>query len=155
APVIDRLRGDAERDVSARRALLLCLGEFPPETIPETDRKALASRFLSWYRADPDPGVHGGLDWLLRRWGQARELDRITKDLAGQAPPTGRGWYVNGQGQTYTIVPGPVEFRMGSTKQSDPERRPNEIQHLRRIDRSFAIAAREVTVAEYGRFLDA
>jgi formylglycine-generating enzyme required for sulfatase activity len=155
APVIDRLKGDAERDVSARRALILCLGDFPSETLPEADRKALAARFLAWYRADPDPGVHGGLDRLLRRWGRADELARIDKELAGQAPPTGRGWYVNGQGQTYTIIRDPAPFRMGSTKASDPDRDPLEVQHLRRIGRSFAIAAREVTVAEYARFLDA
>jgi serine/threonine protein kinase/formylglycine-generating enzyme required for sulfatase activity len=155
APVVDRLKGDAERDVSARRALILCLGEFPPDALPEADRQALVARFVAWYRADPDPGVHGGLDWLLQRWGQADELDPIDKELAGQPPPTGRGWYVNGQGQTYTIVRGPVEFLMGSTKASDPERAQDEVQHLRRIDHSFAIAAREVTLAEYGRFLDA
>jgi formylglycine-generating enzyme required for sulfatase activity/tRNA A-37 threonylcarbamoyl transferase component Bud32 len=155
ARVVERLGGEAERDVSARRALILCLGEFRPEAIADPHRRALTARFLAWYRADPDPGIHGGLDWLLRRWGRGDELGRIDKELAGGTPPTGRGWYVNGQGQTYTIIRGPVEFRMGSTKASDPERNQNEVQHLRQIGRSFAIAAREVTLAEYSRFLDA
>jgi formylglycine-generating enzyme required for sulfatase activity/tRNA A-37 threonylcarbamoyl transferase component Bud32 len=153
APVVERL--DGERDVSARRALILCLGEFPPEAIPDADRRPLAARLLAWYRTDPDPGVHGALDWLLRRWGRAEELGRVVEELSGRAAPTGRDWFVNGQGQAYTIVRGPVEFRMGSTEASDPEREPDEVQHLRRIGRSFAIAAREVTVAEYARFLDA
>jgi formylglycine-generating enzyme required for sulfatase activity len=153
APIVERLRGAAERDVSARRALLLCLGEFPPETIPDADRKGFAARLLAWYRTDPDPGVHGGLDWLLRRWGQAHELDRIDHEMAGQAPSTERDWYVNGQGQTYTIIRGPVEFRMGSTPQSDPERKTEEVPHLRWISRSFAVATKEVTVAQYAAFL--
>jgi formylglycine-generating enzyme required for sulfatase activity/tRNA A-37 threonylcarbamoyl transferase component Bud32 len=153
APVAERLQGGAEADVSARRALILCLGQFPPESVP--DRQALAAEFLARYRADPDPGVHGNLDWLLRvRWGRAADLEAIDKELAGTESPKGRDWYVNGQGQTYTIVRGPVEFLMGSTKSSDPVRYQDEVQHTRRIDRSFAIAAREVTVAEYARFLD-
>jgi formylglycine-generating enzyme required for sulfatase activity len=52
------------------------------------------------------------------------------------------------------VVRGPVEFLMGSTKASDPDRRTDEAQHRVRIDRSFAIATREVTLAEYARFLD-
>jgi formylglycine-generating enzyme required for sulfatase activity/tRNA A-37 threonylcarbamoyl transferase component Bud32 len=152
APVVARLR--AEPDVSARRALILCLGEFAPEMVSESDRRSLAELLLGWYAADPDPGVHGGADWLLRqKWGRGAELAKIDRGLAVAAPPKGRRWYVNGQGQTYTIIPGPVEFTMGSTQQGDPERDPDEIPHRRRIDRSFSIATREVTLAEYARFL--
>jgi formylglycine-generating enzyme required for sulfatase activity len=42
---------------------------------------------------------------------------------------------------------------MGSPERS-AYRRPDEVPHRVRIGRSFAIAAREVTVAEYARFLD-
>src|SRR3954464_15735515 len=42
---------------------------------------------------------------------------------------------------------------MGSTPESDAERESDEVPHLRRIDRSFAIATKEVTVAQYARFL--
>src|SRR5262249_33948873 len=62
-PVIERLR--SESNLSARRALILCLGEFPPGSI--LDRPALEQVLLSWYREHPDPGVHGGIDWLLRQ----------------------------------------------------------------------------------------
>jgi formylglycine-generating enzyme required for sulfatase activity len=152
APVIARLRGEA--DVSARRALILCLGEFPVASIAGSERRALSTQLLGWYRADPDPGVHGAVDWLLRqKWGLAAEVDRADRELAREAPPKGRDWYVNGRGQTFAIVRGPVEFRMGSTRQSDPGHRTEEAPHVRRIGRPFAIAAREVTVAEYGAFL--
>jgi len=152
--VAARLR--TEPDGSARRALLLALGEFPVEILPATDRQALAIELLGWYRTAPDPGVHGGLDWLLRRhWDQGAALDAIDKELASPDLPTDRDWYVNAEGQTYTIIRGPVEFTMGSTPESDPQRQPDEVAHRRRIPRSFAIAAREVTVAEYARFLEA
>ncbi len=152
-PVAGRLRGGAEADVSAHRALVLCLGQFPPDSVP--DRPALASELLARYRSDPDPGLHGAIDWLLRvRWGLGAAVGAIDRDLAGVEPPPGRDWFVNGQGQAYTIIRGPVEFRMGSTGPSDPERSAAEVPHLRRIGRSFAIASREVTVVEYIRFLE-
>jgi formylglycine-generating enzyme required for sulfatase activity len=50
------------------------------------------------------------------------------------------------------LIPGPVEFRMGSPV-SEPDRQLNETQHRRRIGRSFAIASKPVTVVEYERFL--
>ena len=35
--------------------------------------------------------------------------------------PGGRRWYVNGQGQTFAVIAGPVEFRMGAPA-DEPER---------------------------------
>jgi formylglycine-generating enzyme required for sulfatase activity len=63
---------------------------------------------------------------------------------AASAPEVGPQWYVNTQGQTMVVIPGPVEFRMGS-----PGRASDEPQHKRRIDRTFAIAATAVTVKQY------
>jgi formylglycine-generating enzyme required for sulfatase activity len=151
--VIARLKSEPE--VSARRALILALGEFPADRIPASERESVAMLLRRWYHDDPDPGVHGGIDWLLRqRWNQVQELDRIDKELAGPNLPKDRDWYVNGQGQTFAVIRGPVEFRMGSTPESDAERETDEVQHRRRIDRSFAIATKEVTVAQYARFLN-
>jgi formylglycine-generating enzyme required for sulfatase activity len=107
------------------------------------------------YRTDPDGGIHGAVDWILRqRWGRANALDAINRALASKTLPIGHNWYVNGHGQCYTIVKGPVDFFMGSSEKSDPDRFINEIPHTRRISRSFAISTREVTATEYARFLD-
>jgi formylglycine-generating enzyme required for sulfatase activity len=51
------------------------------------------------------------------------------------------------------VVRGPVEFLMGSPD-GEPGRYHDEIQHRVRIDRTFAIATREVTRGEYTRFLE-
>ena len=59
-----------------------------------------------------------------------------------------RRWYVNGQGQTFAVIEGPVEFRMGSPP-TEPDRIAGEIPHRRVIPRRFAIAAKEVTVREF------
>jgi len=149
--VIARL--NVEPEISTRRALVLALGEYPTDQVPAGERQDLASMLLAWYCKDPDPGVHGGIDWLLRqKWGQAAALDRIDRELAGREPLEGHHWYINGQGQTFTVVRGPVEFRMGSPE-NEANRDPDESPHRKRIDRSFAIATKEVTVAQYARFL--
>jgi formylglycine-generating enzyme required for sulfatase activity len=161
AAVADRL--EAEGDVSARRALILALGEYGPTQLPPELRQRLAPRLLGWYREHPDPGVHGAIDWLLRHaregpeprkldWGQADALRRIDDDLKGRPAGPGRRWYLNGQGQLMVLVPGPVEFRMGSPA-SEVDRRDTELPHQRRIGRSFALASKPVTVEQFRAFL--
>ncbi len=142
-----------EKDVSARRALVLALGELSPEEAAV--RESLAPRLLADYRGDPDPGVHSALDWLLRqRWGLGEALREADRALAGQ-PRGGRDWFVNRQGDTLAVVRGPVEYTRGSWP-ADPEgypRRRLEVPHRCRIGRTFALATREVTRGQFDRFL--
>jgi serine/threonine protein kinase len=65
--VLDRL--DREADDSARRALLLHLGERegPIAIWPAQNSPDFVTKLLPWYREHPDPGVHSSLEWLLRR----------------------------------------------------------------------------------------
>lgn len=49
------------------------------------------------------------------------------------------------------VIPGPVEFMMGSPK-TEPGRVDNEGEHKKRIGRTFALAAKVVTVAEFQRW---
>jgi serine/threonine protein kinase/formylglycine-generating enzyme required for sulfatase activity len=164
-------RLDEEKDVSIRRALLLILGEFPPGRLPDAERALLIPQVLQLYRDDADAGLHGAADWLLRQWGlrdrlketdlewakdrrqREERLEQIRKRLAEEK---GRGegyWYVNGQGETMVVVHGPVEFLMGSPpteagREGGPEG-DVEMQHQKRIGRSFAIASRGVTVGQF------
>jgi formylglycine-generating enzyme required for sulfatase activity len=147
--LLRRLR--KEKEVSARRALLLALGEYPEAERPPGERAALVPGLLALYRDHPDPGLHGAVDWLLRRWGRSQELARIDRELISSGVRGERHWYVNGQRQTFTVVRGPREFLMGSPG-SAPNRRLNEVLHRRRIARSFAIATKPVTVAEFEEF---
>ena len=154
AQIIERLK--TESDMSIRRALVLCLGEYPPEQIPEDDREELARTLLRWYRSEPDAGLHGAVDWLFRvRWERADEIATINQEFASNVTPKDRMWFVNSQGQTYTIIRDPGEFRMGSSDETEVDRDIDEVQHRRLVPRSYAIAAREVTLAEWSRFLDA
>jgi serine/threonine protein kinase/formylglycine-generating enzyme required for sulfatase activity len=144
---------EQETNVSIRRALILCLGEFPVDASTNDVRQPLVEKLLAMYRTDPDAGIHSAVDWLLRqRWGHAPEVQQIDEALAGQ-PPGDRRWFISAQGHTFTAIPGPVEFRMGSPAQ-EPGRSPvHENQHRQRISRSFALATKKVTVEQFEMFL--
>jgi formylglycine-generating enzyme required for sulfatase activity len=157
-------RLETEENLSVRRALLLCLGEFGPEQLPAADREVLVPRLLALYREAADPGLHGAVEWLLRRWGHSTRLQEIAAQVAlgrderlrqirqSQARGhTAPAWYVNGQGQTLVVVPGPVEFRMGSPP-AEVGRDSDERWHCRQIEHTFAVAAKPVTVTEFLRF---
>jgi serine/threonine protein kinase/formylglycine-generating enzyme required for sulfatase activity len=156
---------DREKNVSRRRALLLSLGEYTVEQWPQAQRDVFLPQLLRWYQEDPDPGLHAAAAWLLRQWGQksklraldaqfAKDHDQKEQQLRQQLaqPQRGPGWYVNGQGQTMVVLPGPTEFAMGSPR-TEPDRSPNENPHRVRIGRSYAIASAPVTLAQFQRFL--
>jgi serine/threonine protein kinase/formylglycine-generating enzyme required for sulfatase activity len=155
ARVIAR-RLDDEPDVSAQRALLLCLGEFGPLQLPHIERQALVQSLLKIYRDNPDPGLHGAAEWLLRQWQQHDPLKDIDKALATGKVEGQRRWYLNRRGQTFVLVLDPPEFRMGSPRTEEGRvggpQGLMEVQHDRRIGRAFAIANKEVTVEQFLRF---
>lgn len=158
-------RLEVETDVSVRRALILSLGAFAEDALPPATRSALVARLLRLYRDDPDAGVHSAVDWLLRHgragmleraldWNQGEALRTIDRQLAG-ALPAGRNWFVTREGQTLALLHGPVEFLMGSPPyEPGRDKSPEEALHRVRIPRSFSIATKEVTVAQFQRFLD-
>ena len=154
---------EKETEVSRRRALLLALGEFGDNQLNSARRKALVPAVESYYRNDPDPGVHAAAEWLLRQWKQEKLIDHL-KDkwvedfklrqgsIADSLKPNAKpGWFVNRQKQTMVLIPGPVEFQMGSPV-SEENRFDTETSHKLRIGRSFAIASTHVTLQQYERF---
>ena len=144
-----------ETEPSVRAALLLALGENPKPGKPPEISDSFAQRLAAEYATDPDPGFHAAAFWLLGKCGRAG--DAVTADLAlkGKAArPATQRWYVNGEGQTFVIIKDPEVFAMGSpTEENALGRNRVEKLHQARIPRSFAISAREVTVAEFNVFL--
>ncbi|MFM7073185.1 MAG: formylglycine-generating enzyme family protein [Planctomycetota bacterium] len=153
----------------ARYALLLALGEFTREEVPESRRKAVLEQLRDWYAKDPSSSVHGATAWLLRHWGDGDFVKRI--DETETPPSPDREWFtlavkLNSESPgsssenaasadsaaqrtfyyTFIVVP-PGEYSIGSPK-DDPDY--NESQHRRqvRLTRSYAILNREVTFAE-------
>jgi formylglycine-generating enzyme required for sulfatase activity len=88
----------------------------------------------------------------LRQWGQQEKLLAADAELMQLKDRGDRRWFVNSQGQTYAVIEGPVEFRMGSPP-TEPDRDPDESLHRVVIPRRFAIADREITVEQYQRFV--
>ncbi len=166
--IIKRL--DEEPEITIRRALLLSLGEFGENVISPETRNGMLPELQAIYRSDADPGLHAAAEWLLRTWKQEpwlkqtneewakdkeqrnKRIDGITQILAKdkeQTPPP--QWYVNGQGQTMVVIPGPAEFVMGSPT-TERDKRDDEPQHKKRIGRTFALAATPVTKEQFLRF---
>lgn len=145
-----RLHSEAEPTV--RQAIILSLGLYRHDLLPEAKRDSISSELIRMYRDDPDPGVHAAIDWLLTRWGLEARLRPTIDELAGIGLGTAaRRWYVAPDGGTMVIVPGPTEFAMGSTV-TELYRQDNEVPHRRKIARTFAIGSKEVTVRQYLEF---
>jgi formylglycine-generating enzyme required for sulfatase activity len=142
---------DGEADVSIAQALLLSLGEFAEDRLTSETKERMLPRLLRSYRDDPDPGIHAAAEWLLRRWGQAHELNKIDSELATGKIEGDRQWYVNAQKQTLVVIRGPVEFEMGAPA-AEEDRSTYETLHRCRIGRTYAMATKEVTVEQYQRF---
>ena len=145
-------RLDEEKEASVRRALLLALGEFDDKALSPAERQRLLPKLLTMFREDPDAGIHGATEWLLRQWGQQEKLLEISRRLAGPKVPERTDWYVMSRGHTMVIIRGPVEFRMGSPS-AEANREEDETPHKRRIPRSFAVATKPVTTQQYLAFL--
>ena len=140
-------------ETSQRRALILALGTYKTEGLSPGEREPMSVKLLDLYRTDPDSGIHGAAAWTLRQWKQQESLKAVDTELGRLKDRGDRRWYVNGQGQTFAVIEGPVEFRMGSPPTEPDRMDQNEIPHKRIIPRRFAIAATEVSVRQFQAFL--
>ncbi len=127
---------DEEPDVSARRAVLLALGEFSEDRLPAAARAALVRRLLLTYRTDPDAGLHAAAEWLLQKWGAATALREAAQALRGKA--SAAPWHIAAEGHTLVRL--------------DPRGQPPALSCGRRLERCFAIASKEVSVEQFLRF---
>ena len=94
------------------------------------------------------------MEWLLRQWKKEDWLKQVNEKWANDTKAQAKHikaiqqWYVNSQGQTMVVIPGPVQFTMGSPPDEDG-RYDWEAPHLVRVGRTFAIAAKPVTCKQY------
>jgi formylglycine-generating enzyme required for sulfatase activity len=156
-----------ERDVSIRRALILSLGHVDRSRLDPERRRQLTSRLLEWFSSDGDPGVHGAIDWLLRHatvgprprrydCAQTAALEQAERSLIA-VQSKARQWYVNAEGHTLTIIGGPADVTLGAAPgellTAPAPDAADEPVLAATIPRTFAIAAKEVTVGQFRRFL--
>ena len=104
--------------------------------------------------------MHGAAEWLLRKkgWDQGAKLAKIDaqlqvdeKQLQARKATDKRQWYIDSEGQTFVILNADKPFRMGSPE-GEPDRTKDEVPHQQRIGRTFAIASKIVTKAQYQKF---
>ncbi len=156
---------EEQKDCCIRSALVLSLGEY--QEWPVVEKNAVIEQLKHLYQTIEDPGLHGAAEWLLRHWNQDAWLKQVeqegAKDAAlreqrmgqirrvltqGAAKPQ---WYVNGQGQTFVVIPNPGTIWVGSPA-GEAEREEDEQRHPVKLNRSFAISAKPVTVEQFKLF---
>ncbi len=153
--ILDRL--NVETEISARRALVLAVGEYAKAgLLSEEQQSEWKSKLLTWFREERDGGLHSACSWTLGQMEADGELSEIRKELATGSVIGDRQWYLTKQGQHTMMILEPGEFLMGSPI-TDKERwqeasGTNEALHGRRIDHRVAFSAHEVTVEQFLAF---
>jgi formylglycine-generating enzyme required for sulfatase activity len=166
-PLLDYLQLARAGDPVVLQAVLLAVAEIKSRTeenrtrietgidrdpFTSLDVEKLLEGAADLYRNHSHPGVHSAAELVLRRWGREQTLAQC--DGQSRSNPRhldGPGWELGPQGHTLALLPAPLEFWMGSP--DDEEGRfPHERRHYRRIDRSLAVATKEVTIAQYRAF---
>ena len=160
---------ESESDITIRRALILSLGEYGEKELSLENRKALLPKLQDDVphgdRSRPSCGCRMAVaDMEARSMAEASqrgvgEGSRAARETArrhqadvgeGQRKdpaPVVRQWSGADDGGD----PGPVEFVMGSPP-TEAGRHDDEIQHKKRIGRTFALAAKPVTVEQFRQF---
>jgi serine/threonine protein kinase/formylglycine-generating enzyme required for sulfatase activity len=153
--IVQRL--EIEEDATIRSALVLALGEFSETQLTIADRQPVIQKLLAVCENEPDPGLHGASEWLLRTWGENQKLDALLVRLAGDERELRarmlrdkRRWYVNTQQQTFVILDA-GQFVMGAPE-SERGFWSSDRQVPVHIGRTIAISAHEVTKAQYRSF---
>ncbi len=151
---------DSSEEISIRQALALALGEFAADQLAASKRDGLLESLLNIYRNHPDPGLHAAVRWLLCHWGHKNQVSKLDAriqeteaQLAARKPTDRRQWYVTTQGHTMVVIQG-GSFLMGSPL-TDLDRLHGETRYRRDVDRRFALAATEVTRAQWRKFQQA
>jgi eukaryotic-like serine/threonine-protein kinase len=139
-------------ETSQRRALIVALGTYETEGLSPGEREPLIGKLLNLYRNDPDSGIHGAAEWTLRKWSQQDKLKKLDAELMKVKDLGDRRWYVNSQGQTFAVIEGPVEFRMGSPPTEPGRIAQNENSHRSTITGRYAIAITEVSLRHFREF---
>ena len=103
---------------NTRYALLLALGEYSLNEIPESRHETLLKQLADSYRNDPSSGVHGAAGWLLRQWGQAEVVQQV--DQTPVPYSADREWFTLAITVTPTSPPKPEEKPAGENAAAAP-----------------------------------
>jgi formylglycine-generating enzyme required for sulfatase activity/tRNA A-37 threonylcarbamoyl transferase component Bud32 len=136
----------ATDDSPLRSGLCAAIGSIAPDTLTPGERDALKSLFTEFYLHAPDGATHSAAGWALRNWNE--NLPPI--EPADKVP--GLRWMVNRQGMTLIELPAGKYF-IGATLGVTKPGTTGEA-HEATIERPFMLSDREVTIAQFQRFID-
>ena len=157
--------------------MILGIGELALNKLLSTEQQAsMIADIARRYADDPDPGIHGACEWVLRQLGAEASIAEVKAAYATGTSVGDRRWYVTKTGTkspafdksrasaassslSFAIMNAEEEFLMGSqvseaARWGGPTGR-NEIRHRRRIGRTFAIGMHELTIAQFREFANA
>ena len=145
-----------ETDVGAHRRTSAAFGRIPKTSLSDEEQRQVVGQAASVFESEPDAGLHAAAQWLLRQWkcdaAVNTAIERLKKDEPQRRTASeyeSRRWYVNREGQTYTIVDARQPFKMGSLPSEHGPNVSIEQQHPREIGLHFAIAATAVTIGQF------
>jgi serine/threonine protein kinase/formylglycine-generating enzyme required for sulfatase activity/tetratricopeptide (TPR) repeat protein len=142
------------QDISVCRALCLALGTWDAATIPASTRDSLVDTLKSAFQNHPDPGLHAAVRWLLCRWGHEDAVrvmeEQLQESTTDRPRKPDRSWYITSQDHTMVVLEA-GEPIMGSPF-TEANRGQEEILHRVKINRRFAIAASETSLAQWRAF---
>jgi formylglycine-generating enzyme required for sulfatase activity/transcriptional regulator with XRE-family HTH domain len=147
----------AAKTSSQRYSLVLALGEFLKDELTNHQVERMTAHLRHWYSADPDPGVHAAVGWLLLRWGFGEHVLAVDEETiaVGDIHDMGeRAWCtISAAGSIFPfVILRPGAFVMGSPEYEAFRKSDESPQHLVRMSRRLAVCAREITRAEYELF---
>ncbi|MBM4093562.1 MAG: hypothetical protein FJ276_29760, partial [Planctomycetes bacterium] len=148
--------------------LLLALGDFRLDDLPEARRQPLLDRLTGWYATEPSSAVHGATGWLLRQWGSTEAVEKIDHTPIPYDETGQREWFVlevnakqqegildllsGGEKIHFTFIVFPAgEFMMGSPE-GESDRQTDEVLHQVKLPRPVAMCDREVTWRQWTAF---
>lgn len=140
-----------EDDPRVLRTAILAMANYDEAGIGQQVRVTRSKDLIRLYRNHPDSGVHAAIDYVMRHWGLATEIESVSKELQSPDwPMDGRRWHHSESGIAFAIFRDPPEFWMGTDDPIRGEPIPREeTRHRRKIKRSFAISLREITIGQY------
>jgi formylglycine-generating enzyme required for sulfatase activity len=134
----------AESDDSALRSgLVLAVGSVPIADALPAEKQEWKPVLANWYATAPDTPTHSSAGWALRKWNlSVPEIER------SKSPSDGMNWHVNNLGMTMLKIPGGSFMRKNDSSGGDGN------DQTVTLSRSFLVAAREVSRAQFQQFID-
>jgi formylglycine-generating enzyme required for sulfatase activity len=129
------------QDGPFRSGMTLAVGSVPVEEIASEEKRVWKDLLSSWYQNKPDPVTHSAAGWALRQW----KMDQPAIGPS-RSPRDDHEWYANSVDMTMLKIPA------GQFTRKDEWAGGADQQVT--LTRSFFLSDREVSKAQYERFIE-